>query len=61
MKHIVIKRTKFFVDVFHGKEGWHQKDWTRFILVNKQYIKYVSGARMTAPAFDYVRKAVGAV
>lgn len=44
---IVIKHVLGRVyDVFFGEKGWAQNEHTRFIVVGKDFVKYMSGANM---------------
>ena len=39
---VVIRKHHRIIDVFHGKEGWEENNWTRFLLVGN-YLKFIRG------------------
>ena len=52
---IVIRKQNNILDVFHGKEGFEEHNWTRFLLKNK-FLKYIKGAQMSPQDFNQVKK-----
>lgn len=56
-KKIVIKQVLGRVyDVFFGEEGWEPNEHTRFVVVGKDFVKYLSGANMPPDVLRYVIK-----
>jgi hypothetical protein len=56
--HIVVKKLNNIIDVFHGREGWEQDHWTRFLLI-KGFLKYIKGASLSPEDFLTVKKQLG--
>ena len=51
---IVLRCSNNVVDVFHGEEGW--LDWTRFVKVNREYLKFLRGMQISPADFNEVKR-----
>ena len=58
---IVIKKSGSFYDVFHGNYGFNPQNWTRFIIINKAFLKQIGGVRMSKTDFTSVQTLLGCV
>ena len=57
-ERIVLRRANNILDVFHGEEGFHVQQWTRFLIV-RGYLKYLKGAQLAAHDLLAVKKMIG--
>ena len=61
MTNIVLRKANKFVDVFFGNQGWHEREWSRFVTSTTDNIvalKRIKGAHVDSATYAYVKRMV---
>lgn len=58
-QRIVIRKANKIIDVFHGEQGWEKHEHTRLMLTSNNFLKFVSGAKLSSQDFYEVKKQLG--